>query len=352
MSQIALQHGPVQRLIGDDAPAFLIAEISANHDGDLSQALALVDLAAEAGFDAVKLQTYTALSLTVPSDHPTARVDAVWGAANLYELYSQAAMPMEFHEPLFERISEKGMIPFTTLYDPRDLDFVEALGNSLYKIASFEISHFSLLRAVAGTGKPIILSTGAANLGEVEEALDVLDEAKSGPVILLHCCSAYPTPPEAAGLRAITTLRHAFGRPVGFSDHTVGPQIPLAAVTLGACAIEKHITNDRARPGPDHRFSADPAEMRMMVRFIRDAEKAVGDGRKTVREVEKVNRAVGKRSIYVVADIAPGERLSEDNVRVIRPGAGMHPRHWTEILGREARHALRAGQPLLPEDIA
>lgn len=346
-----VRYGDVSRDLGDDAPAFLIAEISANHDKDLTQALSLVDLAAEAGFDAVKLQTYTPLSLTVPSDHPSARVDSIWGADRLFDLYSGAAMPMEFHKPLFEHIAARGMIPFTTLYDPRDLDFVEDLGNCLHKIASFEISHFPLLKAVAATGKPIILSTGTASLGEVEEALEVLEQAGSGPVILLHCCSAYPAPPKAASLRAIQTMRQAFGRPVGFSDHTIGPQIPLAAVALGACAIEKHITNDRSRPGPDHRFSADPQEMRDMVRYIRDVEQAFGDGRKTVKDVERVNRAAGRRSIYVVADVVAGEPLTHETIRVIRPGAGLHPRHFDEVVGRRARRDLKAGSPLLFEDI-
>lgn len=351
MTQIQIRHGKVERIIGDGAPAFLIGEISANHDGDLNQALALIDLAAEAGFDAVKLQTYTADSLTVPTAHPSARVDPVWGAHNLYELYSKAAMPMEFHKPLFERIAAHGMIPFTTLYDPLDLEFVETLGTSLYKIASFEISHFPLLRAVAQTGKPIILSTGTATLGEVEEAVETLAAANSGPVVLLHCCSAYPTPPEAANLRALSTLREAFRLPVGFSDHTEGPHIPLAAVTLGACAIEKHITNDPGRPGPDHRFSASPSQMRDLVRYIRDAEKALGDGRKRVQEVEAVNRAVGRRSIYVIADVAQGEVLNEKNVRVIRPGAGLHPRYWDQVIGSRARRPLAAGNPLHPEDM-
>lgn len=350
MRQLKIRHGDIERVIGDGAPTFLIGEISANHDGDLRQALALVDIAADAGFDAVKLQTYTADSLTIRTQHPSALIDPVWGARDLYELYSKAAMPMEFHKPLFERIAERGMVPFTTLYDPIDLDFVEGLGPELYKIASFEISHFPLLRAIAQTGKPIILSTGTATLGEVEEAVETLEAANSGPVILLHCCSAYPTPPEAANLQAIPTLQGAFGLPVGFSDHTVGAHIPLAAVMLGACAIEKHITNDATQAGPDHRFSATPAQMNDLVHYIRDAEKALGDGRKRVQDVETVNRLAGRRSIYIVEDVAKGEVLSEENVRVIRPSAGLHPRNWDQVMGRRARRPLKAGNPLLQED--
>lgn len=350
MTQVKVCYGNVERLIGDEAPTFLIAEISANHDGDLDQALSLVELAAEAGFDAVKLQTYTADSLTINTTHTSSRLDPIWGSDHLYELYRKAAMPMEFHRPLFRRIAECGMLPLTTLYDPIDLEFVESLGNSIYKIASFEISHVPLLRAVAQTGKPVILSTGTATLGEVEEALDTLTIANCGQIILLHCCSAYPTPPEAANLRALSTLQSAFGLPVGFSDHTEGSHIPLAAVMLGACVIEKHITNDPSRSGPDHRFSASPSQMKNLVDHIRDAEKAFGDGRKRVQSIEAENRVVGRRSIYVVEDVEKGDFLNKKNVRVIRPNAGLHPRHWDEVLGSVAKRPLKAGNPLLSAD--
>ena len=242
MKKIDVNYKSNQRVIADGGPSFLIAELSANHDKELNQALALVDAAAAAGFDAVKLQTYSADSLTIDTKHASAKIDSIWGSNYLYELYAEAAMPMDFHKPLFDRINEQGMIPFTTLYDPMDLDFVESLDNCLYKIASFEINHLPLLRAVAQTKKPIIMSTGTASLGEVEEALETLEAANSGPVVLLHCCSSYPTPPEAANLLAISTLKNAFGLPVGFSDHTEGPHIALAAVMRGACVIEKHIT--------------------------------------------------------------------------------------------------------------
>ena len=242
------------------------------------------------------------------------------------------------------------MVPFTTLYDPTDLDFVENLGNCIYKVASFEINHHPLLKAIAQTKKPVILSTGTSALSEVEEAIEILETANSGPVLLLHCCSAYPTPPEAANLRAISTLKTAFGLPVGFSDHTIGSHIPLAAIMLGACAIEKHITNDPNRDGPDHRFSASPEQTKIIVSSIRDAEKALGDGRKRTQAIEENNKSAGRRSIFITKNVGMGELLSENNLRVIRPNAGLHPRHWDEVIGRKARHPLKAGEPLVSGD--
>ena len=338
------------RRVGKEAPAFLIAEMSANHDSNLDQALALVEIAADAGFDAVKLQTYSADSLTVRSDHPSARVDPSRGASNLYEFYRKVAMPSEFHPPLFALARSRGLVAFTTVYDPRDLDFVERLGNPIYKIASFELSHLCLLAEVARTKKPIILSTGMATLGEIEEALEVIERHCGGPVVLMHCCSAYPTPPEAANLDAIITLKHAFGLPVGFSDHTIGAHVPLAAVMRGACAVEKHYTNDTARSGPDHRFSATPDVLHQIAANVRACEAAIGDGRKSVQSVEAMNKA-NRRSIYVIRNIAPGEPIGEGDVRVVRPGAGLHPRYLPHVIGRKAKTGLRAGSPLAWDDL-
>ncbi len=346
---------PIQtegRPIGEGAPAFLIAEMSANHDRDLDQALALVDVAAEAGFDAVKLQTYSADSLTVPSRHESTRIDPVWGEETLYDLYCQAAMPMEFHAPLFERAKSRGILAFSSIYDPMDLRFMEDLGNPIYKISSFELLHLPLLAAVAETGKPIILSTGMASLGEVEEALNVLQANTAGPVLLLHCCSSYPAPAEAVNLAAIQTLKEAFGLPVGFSDHTIGSHIPLAAVMAGACAIEKHFTNDTGRAGPDHRFSATPDILARIGAQVREAEAAMGDGRKHLQPCEAENRAAGRRSIFTSRDIAAGEELTPENVRIVRPGAGLHPRHWPEVIGARAKRPLAAGVPLGRDDLA
>jgi N-acetylneuraminate synthase len=260
-------------------------------------------------------------------------------------------MPAEFHKPLFERARARGLLPFTTLYDPRDLSFTEELGNPIYKIASFELTHYELLAEVAGTGKPVILSTGMSDLAEIEEALGVLDKHEAGPVVLMHCCSAYPAEPAEANLNAIATMKAAFQLPVGYSDHTVGPHIPLAAVMRGACVIEKHVTNDVHRRGPDHRFSADAATMTQMVRFIRESEAALGSGRKTAQPSEMINRAAGRRSIFVVKDIKAGQRIDRDCLRVVRPGAGLHPRYLGRMLGGRAARDLKAGSPLEWDDI-
>lgn len=339
------------REIGDGRPALLVAEMSANHDRDLRQALALLDIAAQTGVDAVKLQTYGPDSLTLQTDHPSARIDPVWGAANLYELYARAAMPYEFHEPLFQRAKELGLLIFSTVYDERDVDFLEKLGNPIYKIASFELVHLPLLRLVGQTLKPVVLSTGMATLDEVQEALDALTTGGAAEIILLHCCSAYPTPAEAANLAAIKTLRDAFHRPVGFSDHTLGVHVTAAAAALGACFIEKHFTNDSKRKGPDHRFSASPEELRELVCAVRQVESAIGSGEKFTADCEAASKQIGRRSIFAVVEIPAGAAISREMVCVVRPAAGLHPRHLEQIIGRAARRKIPAGWPITPEDI-
>lgn len=339
------------RKIGDGQPALLVAEMSANHDRDLRQALALLDIAAQAGVDAVKLQTYGPDSLTLQTNHPSARVAPVWGAANLYELYARGAMPYEFHEPLFKRAEELGLLIFTTVYDERDVDFLEKLGNPIYKIASFELVHLPLLRLVGQTRKPVVLSTGMATLNEVSEALDALTAGGTKRIILLHCCSAYPTPPEAANLAAMKTLRDTFHHPVGFSDHTLGVRVAAAAAALGACFIEKHFTNDPHRKGPDHRFSLSPEELRELVRIVREVESAIGSGEKSTADCEAESKRVGRRSIFAVVEIPAGAKISREMVRVVRPAAGLHPRHLDEIIGRLARRKIPAGWPITREDV-
>lgn len=339
------------REIGEGRLALLVAEMSANHDRDLKQALALLDIAARVGVDAVKLQTYGPDSLTLRTDHPSARVDPIWRAANLYELYAQAAMPYEFHEPLFRRAKELGLLIFSTVYDERDVDFLEKLGNPIYKIASFELVHLPLLRLVGQSHKPVVLSTGMATLDEVQEALDALTAGGAKDIILLHCCSAYPTPPEAANLAAMKTLRDKFRCPVGFSDHTLGVHVATAAVALGACFIEKHFTNDPKREGPDHRFSAAPEELRELVRAVRQVESAIGSGKKFTADCEAASKQIGRRSIFAVVEIPAGTKISREMVRIVRPAAGLHPRHLEQIIGRAARRKIPAGSPITSEDI-
>lgn len=339
------------RHVGAGQPAYLVAEMSANHDRDLAQALALIDVAAEAGVDAVKLQTYGPDSLTVPTTHPSARVDPVWGAANLYELYARAAMPYEFHQPLFERARERGLVAFSTAYAEADVDFLEELSNPIYKVASFELPHLPLLRHVGQTRKPVILSTGMASLGEVEEAVGTLAAAGCPQVVLLQCCSAYPAPAASVNLAAMRTLREAFHCPTGFSDHTLGIHVAVAAVALGANVIEKHFTNDPGRAGPDHRFSASPAELRSLVHAVREIESALGSGLKGTAACEAGNKQVGRRSIFTSRAIPAGTVITAEMLRVVRPGSGLPPRDWPTLLGRRAQRDIPAYWPVSWEDV-
>jgi N-acetylneuraminate synthase len=338
--------------IGKGEKCFLIAELSANHDRDLDQALRLVDIAADAGWDCVKFQTYDADSLTVPSTHAAMRIDPVWGTDNLYDLYDTAGMPMEFHAPLFARARERGLLPFTSIYDPRDLDFVESLGCAIYKIASFEMTFDDLLIAVAGTKKPIVMSTGMADLREVEHALNVLEAAGSGPVVLLHCVSSYPTPPEAANLLAMQTLEETFGRPVGFSDHTIGSTVPLAAAALGAVAIEKHFTDDISRPGPDHRFSATPDILRDIAGGVDTIHAARGDGQKVTATAESGNRSAFRRSAFALRDLAEGEILTAADYRFVRPNAGVPVDDKAALQDRALARPVKRFDPITYDDLA
>lgn len=340
------------RTIGPDAESFLIAELSANHDRDLDQALALVDAAADAGWHSVKFQTYTADSLTLDSDHPSMQVDPIWGAKTLYDLYRDAAMPMAFNAPLFSRARERGLVPFTSIYDPRDLDLVEDLDCPLYKIASFEMTFDDLLIAIAGTGKPVIMSTGMANLAEVDHALEVLVRAGAGPVVLLHCVSAYPTPLEAMNLRAIDTLRDRYGDMIGLSDHSEGSQAAIAAAAMGAVAIEKHITNDPTRPGPDHRFSATPDTLRGIADGVAAVHRMRGGGAKITGEVEAGNKALGRRSAFALHDLPEGHLVTRADFRFVRPGAGIPPNDAAALEGRRLSRAVRRGHPITYDDIA
>jgi pseudaminic acid synthase len=339
------------RLVGPGHPAFLIGEMSANHDRDLKQALALMDLAADAGVDAVKLQTYDADTLTIKTDHPSARVNEVLGEATLYDLYKTAGMPYEFHQPLFDRAAERGIMCFSTVYDLPDIDFLEKIGNPVYKVASFELVHLPLLRALGKTGKPVILSTGMATIAEVEEGMEALWAGGCKEICVLHCCSSYPAPPSEANLAAMDMLRAAFHVPVGFSDHTEGTAVPVAAVARGANAIEKHYTNDRNRPGPDHRFSLAPHELVDMVQQIRAVEAAIGDGIKRTSPAEEENKAVGRRSIFAIKDIRKGEPISAADVRIVRPSAGLHPRYLDIVVGRRAARDIKRGWPITWDDV-
>ncbi|MGI9390293.1 MAG: N-acetylneuraminate synthase family protein [Boseongicola sp.] len=337
--------------IGEDVRTLLIAELSANHDQDLDQALALVDIAADAGWDCLKLQTYSAESLTVRSSHPSMSIDKVWGTTNLWDLYEGAAMPMEFHEPLFAKARDRGLLPFSSVYDPMDLDFVESLDCPVYKVASFEMTFDDLLVAVAATKKPIILSTGMATLDEISHALEVLDGANSGEVILLHCCSSYPAPLDQINLNAMASMRDRFGRMVGFSDHTIGSIGPLTAASMGAVAIEKHFTNDPKRRGPDHRFSATPEIMKDIAAGIENIHALKGQPIKELAEAEAPQKKIGRRSSFALRDLPVDHVITDADFRFIRPSAGVPPTDKAALIGARLIRDIPAGTPITYDDL-
>jgi N-acetylneuraminate synthase len=340
------------KTMGTREKALLIAEVSANHDRDLDYALSLVDIAADAGWDCLKLQTYTADTLTVPSTHPSMQIDKVWGQKDLYSLYQSAAMPMEFHRPLFDRARERGLLPFTSIYDPMDLDFIEDLGCEIYKVASFEMTFDDLLIAVAGTRKPLILSTGMATMPEIGHALNVLDRHNSGPVVLLHCCSSYPAPLDQINLAAMKSIGDEFGRMVGFSDHTIGSIAPITAAAMGAVAIEKHYTSDNSRPGPDHRFSATPGIMKAIAEGVRYVHIAKGSEHKRTTEAEVISKGIGRRSAFSLRDLPAGHVISDKDFRFVRPNAGIPAEDGAAIRGKRLKHAVGKHQPITYEDVA
>lgn len=334
------------RRIGPGRPAYVIAEVSANHNQSFEQAVRIVEAAKQAGADAVKLQTYTPDTMTIPDEGEPFQIrGTIWEGRSLYDLYQEAHTPWEWQPRLKEVANRLGMDLFSSPFDGTAVDFLERMGVPAYKVASFEIVDLPLLRRIARTGKPVIVSTGMASLGEIEEAVSAIRQAGGGPIALLKCTSAYPAPPEEMNLRTIPHLSDAFGVPAGLSDHTLGIAVPVAAVALGACIIEKHLTLSRATPGPDAAFSLEPDEFRAMVAAVREAERALGTVRYEVSPRESASRRF-RRSLFVVRDVKAGEPFSADNVRAIRPADGLHTRHLPEVLGRVATRDVRRGTPL------
>ena len=335
------------REIGAGRPVYVVAELSANHRGRFDEAVSIVRAAREAGADAIKLQTYTADTLTIPSSAEPFRHDSgsVWAGRTLHDLYAEACTPWEWQPKLQELAHELGIELFSSPFDPSAVDFLETMQVPAYKIASFELVDLPLIRRVAATGKPLILSTGMATLEELDEALGAAREAGASGVALLKCTSAYPAPAEEMNLRTIPALAERFRVPVGLSDHTLGIAAPVAAVALGASIVEKHLTLSRAAGGPDAAFSLEPREFTEMVQAIRFAERALGEVRYAPTPREAESRRF-RRSLFVVRDVKAGEALSADNVRSIRPAAGLPPRYLPELLGRRARRAIAAGTPL------
>jgi len=334
------------RAIGPGHPPFVICELSGNHNGSLERALAMVDAAAATGCDAIKLQTYTADTLTLDCDGPGFRIeDGPWAGRTLHNLYAEAFTPYEWHAALFERARQRGVILFSTPFDATAVELLESLGAPAYKIASFEAVDLPLIARVAACGKPMIISTGLASLAEMEEALRTAEAGGADGVALLHCVSSYPAPIEEANVRTVPDLARRFGVVTGLSDHTPGTAASVAAVALGAAIIEKHFTLARADGGPDAAFSLEPAEFTALVRDCKAAWSALGSA--TYDELGSERAAAGhRRSLYVSAEVQAGERLTDVNVRSVRPGHGLAPKHLPDVLGRHAARDLKYGEPL------
>lgn len=334
------------REIGPGCPPYIICELSGNHNGSIDRALSLIDAAADTGCDAVKIQTYTPDTMTLDSDLPDFKITGgLWDGRTLYDLYREAHTPFEWHEALFARARARGVTILSTPFDETATDLLEQLDCPAYKIASFEITDLPLIAYVARKGRPMIMSTGLAGLGEIERAVQTARDNGCDELVLLHCISSYPAPTDQANVRTIPHLAQAFDVQVGLSDHTHGTATSVAAVALGATVIEKHFTLARADGGPDAAFSLEPDEFRRLTEDCRNAWLALGTVSYRLEAAEKQN-VVFRRSLYAVRDIAAGETLSAENVRSIRPGHGLEPRFLPAVLGKRARSPIVRGTAL------
>jgi len=334
------------RRVGAGHPPYVVAELSANHGGSLERALAVIEAARAAGADAVKLQTYTADTITINCDHDDFKIHGgLWDGRKLYELYEEAHTPWEWHDALFAKGHELGIPVFSTPFDDTAVAFLKKHDPPAYKIASFEMIDLPLVRCVATTGKPVIMSTGMATPEEIAESVSAFRSAGGRDLILLHCVSGYPTPAEQSNLLRIPELGKQFECPVGLSDHTLGTDVAVTSVALGACLIEKHFTLRRADDGPDATFSLEPDELRSLVEGVKTAFAALGTGAPARSEAEKGNMSF-RRSVYVVRDVGAGEMFTADNLRIIRPGYGLPPRDLEKVIGRKARRPLARGTAL------
>ena len=329
---------------------FIIAELSGNHNRSLDLALELIRTAAKAGASAIKLQTYTPYCLTVRGAFTITEASSPWFGRELYDLYEEANTPWEWHRELFEAAQAEGLPCFSTPFSTKAVEFLETLGNPIYKVASFEINHTPLLQCVAQTGKPVIMSTGGATVSEIDEAVNTLRKHGCNDLTLLKCTSAYPADPKEINLRTIPHMAALFGCDVGLSDHTLGIGVSVASIGFGVTCIEKHMTKSRADGGVDSSFSMEPDEFAMLVTESNRAFDALGRVYYGLEETEgKVS--AGKRSIYAARDIALGDVFTEENIRVIRPGYGLHPRYFHALLGQRAERAIALGEPLGVQDI-
>lgn len=337
-----------ERYVGPDHAPFIIAEMSGNHNQSLARAMQIVEAAAKAGAHALKLQTYTAETMTLDLEEGEFRIDdpkSLWNGQSLYKLYQQACTPWQWHEPLFARCRELGLLCFSTPFDETAVELLEQLGAPCYKIASFENTDLPLLRKVAATGKPMIISTGMASAAELDETVRTVRAAGCEDFILLKCTSTYPATPENTNLRTIPHLRELFDCQVGLSDHTLGVGAAVASVALGATVIEKHFTLARADGGVDSAFSMEPDELQSLVVETQRAWQAMGRVAYGAGEVEKGSLKF-RRSLYVVSDIKAGELLTEQNLRPIRPGLGMAPKYYETLLGKRINRDVKRGTPM------
>lgn len=336
------------RSIGQNNRPFIIAEMSGNHNQSLERALEIVDAVAETGADALKIQTYTADTMTLNIENPDFRIEDegnLWKGETLYQLYQKAYTPWEWHEPIFNRARERGLIPFSTPFDETAVDFLEELNVPMYKIASFENNDIPLIKKVASTGKPMIISTGMATISELDETVRTAREYGCKEIILLKCTSTYPASPENSNLLTIPHMRELFGCQVGLSDHTLGTGVAVASVALGATVIEKHFTLSRADGGVDSSFSMEPEEMRTLVIESERAWQSIGRISYGPTEAEEASLKF-RRSIYVTKDLKAGEVLSKDNIRVIRPGYGESPKYFDNFIGKKLKVDVQAGTPI------
>ncbi|MFT6733837.1 MAG: pseudaminic acid synthase [Marinobacter maritimus] len=335
-------------LIGSGQRPFIIAELSGNHNQSLKRALALIDAAADAGADAVKLQTYTADTMTLnlnEGDFAITDKNSLWFGRSLYDLYEEAHTPWEWHGALFKKANDRGIIAFSSPFDKTSVDFLETLNVPCYKVASFESTDLPLVRYIASKGKPMIISTGMATVGEIEETVNAARDGGCRDLILLKCTSTYPASAANTNISTIPHMKELFGCEVGLSDHTMGIGVAIASIALGACVIEKHFTLDRSDGGVDSTFSIEPKELEILVESAISARDAMGNVSYGPVGAEK-NSVQFRRSIYVVEDVRAGQELTAENIRIIRPGYGLAPKHFDLLLGRKVNQDIKAGTAL------
>ncbi len=335
------------RSVGRGNPVFIVAEMSANHAQDYDKAARIIEAAGAAGADAVKLQTYTADTLTIDCDKPYFSIggESIWAGRKLYELYEEAYTPWEWQPKLKGVAENQGVLLFSTPFDETAVDFLEDMNVPAYKLASFEVPHLPLIERIASTGKPLIMSTGMASLGEIEEAVNAFRRAGGMELALLRCISSYPARPEEMNLRVIPHLGDAFDVVTGLSDHTLTDAVSVASVALGGKIIEKHFTLSRDEPGPDTPFSLEPHELKRLIQSVREVEDALGNIRYGASEKESGN-VVFRRSIFVVDDMKKGDIFTEDNIRIIRPGYGLTPRYFNSVISKRAGRSIERGTPM------